>query len=70
MMFSATFPRDARAVAKEYMANDHIRIRVGRTGSTYAHIQQRVSLSSLLIITITDLLDLLCRRAPEAESPS
>ncbi|CAD6564304.1 MAG: hypothetical protein ASARMPRED_004371 [Alectoria sarmentosa] len=28
MMFSATFPKEARAVAKEYMSKDHIRIRV------------------------------------------
>lgn len=43
MMFSATFPKDARIVAKEYMASDHIRIRVGRAGSTHANISQNVS---------------------------
>ena len=43
MMFSATFPRDARTVAKEYMAVDHIRIRVGRAGSTHVNVQQNVS---------------------------
>ncbi|KAL6713458.1 hypothetical protein ACLMJK_008923 [Lecanora helva] len=38
MMFSATFPKAARAMAKEYMSKDHIRIRVGRAGSTHLNI--------------------------------
>ena len=42
MMFSATFPKDARALAKEYMAADHVRIRVGRTGSTHLNVMQKV----------------------------
>ncbi len=42
MMFSATFPKDARAVAKEYMAKDHIRIRVGRAGSSHINVTQKV----------------------------
>ncbi len=42
MMFSATFPKEARTVAKEYMANDHIRIRVGRAGSTHVNVAQNV----------------------------
>ena len=48
-MFSATFPKGARIVAKEYMANDHIRIRVGRTGSTHLNVAQNVSRNSALI---------------------
>lgn len=42
MMFSATFPKEARAVAKEYMSKDHIRIRVGRAGSSHMNIIQKV----------------------------
>lgn len=42
MMFSATFPKEARAVAKEYMAKDHVRIRVGRAGSSHINITQKV----------------------------
>ena len=42
MMFSATFPKEARTVAKEYMATDHIRIRVGRAGSTHLNVAQTV----------------------------
>ena len=45
MMFSATFPKEARAVAKEYMSKDHIRIRVGRTGSSHINIVQKVRAS-------------------------
>lgn len=42
MMFSATFPKEARHVAKQYMSADHIRIRVGRAGSSHMNITQRV----------------------------
>lgn len=42
MMFSATFPKEARAVAKEYMASDYVRIRIGRAGSTHMNITQQV----------------------------
>ena len=44
MMFSATFPKEARAVAKKYMAKDHIRIRTGRIGSTHRNVKQKVIL--------------------------
>ena len=42
MMFSATFPKEARALAKEYMSSDHIRIRVGRAGSSHSNVTQKV----------------------------
>lgn len=42
MMFSATFPKEARHLAKQYMSADHIRIRVGRAGSSHMNITQRV----------------------------
>lgn len=41
-MFSATFPKEARVVAKEYMSTDHVRIRVGRIGSVHANVTQHV----------------------------
>ena len=44
MIFSATFPKKARAVAKEYMSNQHIRICVGRAGSLHKNVTQKVSL--------------------------
>jgi ATP-dependent RNA helicase DDX3X len=42
MMFSATFPKMAREIAKEYLAHDHVRIRVGRAGSSHVNIKQTV----------------------------
>lgn len=56
MMFSATFPKEARKVAKKYMANDHVRIRVGRIGSTHLNVTQKVCWSPLP----TPLLRLTC----------
>ena len=43
LMFSATFPKQARALAKQYLDPDHVRIKVGRTGSTLKNIRQDVS---------------------------
>lgn len=43
MLFSATFPKHARAAAKEIAAKDHMFIKVGRSGSTTMNILQRVS---------------------------
>ena len=67
-MFSATFPKGARIVAKEYMANDHIRIRVGRTGSTHLNVAQNVSRNSPLIIPklLTNFIGGLRRGAKKA----
>jgi ATP-dependent RNA helicase DDX3X len=42
MMFSATFPKEARDLAKNHLAHDHVRIRVGRAGSSHKNIQQKV----------------------------
>ncbi|KAE9370611.1 DEAD-domain-containing protein [Stipitochalara longipes BDJ] len=42
LMFSATFPKFARDLAKEHLAHDHVRIRVGRAGSSHINIKQDV----------------------------
>jgi ATP-dependent RNA helicase DDX3X len=42
LMFSATFPKSARRLAKEYLSEDLIRIKVGRVGSTHENIKQQV----------------------------
>lgn len=42
LMFSATFPKDARLLAREYMAEDYVRIRVGRAGQTHKNVRQAV----------------------------
>lgn len=42
MMFSATFPKGVRAIAREYMAKDYVRIHIGRIGSAHRNIRQDV----------------------------
>lgn len=42
MMFSATFPKEARELARKYLADDHVRIRVGRPGSAHINVRQDV----------------------------
>ncbi|KAJ4147840.1 hypothetical protein LMH87_002342 [Akanthomyces muscarius] len=41
-LFSATFPKEARDLAKEHLAAAHVRFRVGRAGSTTENIKQIV----------------------------
>jgi superfamily II DNA/RNA helicase len=43
MMFSATFNKNCRELARKYLANDHVRIRIGRAGSAHENVQQQVS---------------------------
>ncbi|KAL2128862.1 hypothetical protein VTI74DRAFT_8549 [Chaetomium olivicolor] len=40
MLFSATFPKAARELAKSHLAETHVRLRVGRAGSTHGNIKQ------------------------------
>lgn len=42
LMFSATFPKAAREMARQYMAEDHVRVRVGRAGSAHKNIRQAI----------------------------
>jgi ATP-dependent RNA helicase DDX3X len=42
MMFSATFPKAERKLAREYMEEDFVTIKVGRAGSTHENIKQEV----------------------------
>ncbi|KAI0975815.1 P-loop containing nucleoside triphosphate hydrolase protein [Xylaria arbuscula] len=42
MLFSATFPTEIRKLAKTHLAESHVRIRVGRIGSTHENIKQDV----------------------------
>ena len=42
MMFSATFPKAARALARQYLQEDYLRIRVGRAGSSHKNVKQQV----------------------------
>ncbi|KAF9889873.1 hypothetical protein FE257_006963 [Aspergillus nanangensis] len=42
MMFSATFNKDCRTLAREYLADDHVRVRIGRPGSTHINVDQNI----------------------------
>ncbi|ORY67364.1 P-loop containing nucleoside triphosphate hydrolase protein [Pseudomassariella vexata] len=42
MLFSATFPVAVRKLAKTHLAESHVRIRVGRIGSTHQNIKQDI----------------------------
>lgn len=42
MLFSATFPKQFRDLAKNHLAETHVRLRVGRAGSTHRNIKQVV----------------------------
>lgn len=42
LMFSATFPKELRSLARKYMASDHYRLTVGRAGSSHKNIAQDV----------------------------
>lgn len=42
MLFSATFPKGARELAKTHLAETHVRLRVGRAGSSHENIKQNI----------------------------
>ncbi|EMC98174.1 hypothetical protein BAUCODRAFT_121063 [Baudoinia panamericana UAMH 10762] len=42
MMISATFPKGERELVRQYLADDHVRLRVGRAGSSHKNIRQDV----------------------------
>ncbi|KAI4202786.1 MAG: hypothetical protein LQ350_002284 [Teloschistes chrysophthalmus] len=42
LFFSATFNKGARSIAKKHLSSDHVRVRVGRAGSTHANVHQRI----------------------------
>lgn len=42
MLFSATFPKNARDLAKEHLSEEHVRFRVGRAGSSHENIKQQI----------------------------
>ncbi|CAG8926361.1 unnamed protein product [Penicillium salamii] len=42
LMFSATFNKEFRKLAKDYLTDDHVRLRVGRAGSTHRNVVQDI----------------------------
>ncbi|KAI1300441.1 P-loop containing nucleoside triphosphate hydrolase protein [Xylaria venustula] len=63
MLFSATFPTEIRKLARTHLAETHIRIRVGRIGSTHENIQQDVIFTDPFMKKQA-LLDLLYSKKP------
>lgn len=43
LLFSATFDKNMRRIAKKFLAQDHVRIRIGRAGSVHTNVKQQVS---------------------------
>ncbi|KAI9829406.1 MAG: hypothetical protein M1819_006343 [Sarea resinae] len=50
MMFSATFPKGARELARQFMALDHVRVRVGRPGSSHTNVKQKPVYSQIVFV--------------------
>ncbi|CAG8826688.1 8076_t:CDS:2, partial [Dentiscutata erythropus] len=42
LMFSATFPKGIRSLAKDFLADNHVFLTVGRVGSTTSDITQKI----------------------------
>ena len=42
LLYSATFNKDMRRLAKKYLASDHVRVRIGRAGSAHVNVKQQV----------------------------
>ncbi|RAL05149.1 DEAD/DEAH box helicase [Aspergillus ibericus CBS 121593] len=42
MMFSATFDKGCRQMARRFLAADHVRVRIGRPGSTHLNVDQNI----------------------------
>ncbi|OXV06411.1 hypothetical protein Egran_05822 [Elaphomyces granulatus] len=42
MMFSATFNKHCRELARKFLSADHVRIRIGRAGSSHMNVEQQV----------------------------
>lgn len=56
-MFSATFNKEFRKLAKDYLTDDHVRLRVGRAGSTHRNVVQDVCQPSTPSPPITVLIN-------------
>ncbi|KAL2831140.1 P-loop containing nucleoside triphosphate hydrolase protein, partial [Aspergillus cavernicola] len=42
MMFSATFDKNCRELARKFLADDHVRVRIGRPGSAHMNVDQNI----------------------------
>lgn len=70
MMFSATFNKACRLLARKFLAVDHVRVRIGRPGSAHINVHQNVGLfSNLREDRANERIDHLRRRWNEKEVP-
>ncbi|KAF2150404.1 DEAD-domain-containing protein [Myriangium duriaei CBS 260.36] len=77
LMFSATFPKEARKLARQYLQEDYVRIRVGRAGSSHRNVQQQIiwvdedakqtALADMLAATEPSLIIIFCNSVPGVE---
>lgn len=49
MMFSATFNKECRMLARDYLGTNHIRIRIGRPGSSHLNVEQQVFHNTMMM---------------------
>ncbi|OJJ44234.1 hypothetical protein ASPZODRAFT_18425 [Penicilliopsis zonata CBS 506.65] len=42
LMFSATFNKQCRELARKFLADDHVRVRIGRPGSAHVNVDQSI----------------------------
>ncbi|KAL5002475.1 P-loop containing nucleoside triphosphate hydrolase protein [Aspergillus recurvatus] len=42
MMFSATFNKGCRELARKFLTDDHVRVRIGRPGSAHVNVDQNI----------------------------
>lgn len=42
LLFSATFNKKMRGIARNFLSQDHVRIRIGRAGATHVNVKQEV----------------------------
>jgi superfamily II DNA/RNA helicase len=54
LMFSATFPKAVRNLARDFLADDYVFVKVGRVGSTTDNITQRVKTRAPSYVLIVD----------------
>lgn len=57
LMFSATFNKECRKLAREYLSTDHIRVRVGRPGSSHLNVSQVVSSLTSTTLPLSNIAD-------------
>jgi ATP-dependent RNA helicase DDX3X len=53
LLFSATFPKRLKKLAAKFLANDHVHISIGRTGSVHVNVKQQVWTSAHALLSLS-----------------